>query len=77
MRPLACLAALALTAAGCVPYAVGTTAATVPERQVEPSVVLQLASARRDLDRDDGPSGPALALGNEARLGLDARSDVG
>lgn len=77
MRPLALLAALVLTAAGCVPYAVGTTAATVPERQVEPSAVLQLASARRDLDDDDEPSGPTLALGNEARLGLDARSDVG
>ena len=77
MRPLAALAALALTAAGCVPYAVGTTAATVPERRVEPSAVVQIASARRDLDRGDGPSSPAVSLGNEARLGLDARTDVG
>ncbi len=77
------LSAAALAAApvlllgGCVPYAVGTTAATVPERRVEPSGVVQIASARRDLDQGDGPSSPAVSLGNEARLGLDARTDVG
>jgi hypothetical protein len=77
VRPSALAAALVVLASGCVPYAVGTTAATVPERQVEPSAVVQVASARRDLDDDDEPSGPSFSLGNEARLGLDARSDVG
>ncbi len=66
-----------LLLSGCVPYAVGTTAATVPERRVEPSGVVQIASARRDLDQGDGLSSPAVSLGNEARLGLDARTDVG
>ena len=71
-------AALALAGlAGCVPYAVGSTPATVAPRAVEPSATLQIASSRRDLDRDDGPKGAALMLSNEARLGLDDRSDVG
>lgn len=77
MRPLALAAALALAASGCVPYAVGTTAATVPERQVEPSAVVQVGSTRRDIDEDDSAPGPSFSIGNEARLGLDARSDVG
>ncbi|HEX9952393.1 MAG TPA: hypothetical protein VGB53_11535 [Rubricoccaceae bacterium] len=72
-----CLVVALLGLAGCVPYAVGTTAATVPERRVEPSGIVQIASARRDLDRDDGPSSPAVSIANEARLGLDARTDVG
>ena len=63
--------------AGCVPYTVGSTPATVAPREIEPSAVLQVASGRRDLDRDDEPGGTALMLGNEARLGLDERSDVG
>lgn len=75
--PLAFAALLATAASGCVSYAVGTTAATVPERQVEPSAVVQIASGRRDLDVDDDAAGPSVSLGNEARLGLDARSDVG
>ena len=78
--PALVLAALALAASGlaaCVPYTVGTTAATVGPREIEPSAMLQVASARRDLDRDDEPGGAGLMLGNEARLGLDERSDVG
>ena len=79
--PVLVLAALAALAsgglAGCVPYAVGSTPATVAPREVEPSVFLQAVSSRRDLDDDDEPTGAGLQLGNEARLGLDARSDVG
>lgn len=72
------LAALGTTGlSGCVPYAVGTTAKTAPPREVQPSVVLQVVSSRRDLDRDDRPRGAGLAIGNSARLGLDARSDIG
>jgi hypothetical protein len=63
--------------AGCVPYTVGSTPATVAPREIEPSAMLQVASGRRDLDERDGPGGAALMLGNEARLGLDERSDVG
>ena len=72
-------AALALAAllSGCVPYAVGTTPATVAPRAVEPSATLQIASGRRDLSEGDGPKGAALLVGNAARLGLDERSDVG
>ena len=77
VRLLAALAVPALGLAGCVPYTVGTTAATVGPREIEPSAILQVASGRRDLDRDDEPRGAALMLGNEARLGLDERSDVG
>ena len=68
---------LLLAASGCVPYAVGTTAATVPERSVVPSAVVQIASANRALDQDDRSGGAAVAVGNETRLGLGPRSDVG
>lgn len=77
LRPLA-LAALLASLAGCgVPYAVGSTPTTVAPREVEPSVVLQVASAKRDLDRDEAPRAGGLSVGNEARLGLDDRSDIG
>jgi hypothetical protein len=73
------LAALVLLCAltGCVPYAVGNTAGTVAPQQVEPSAVVQVASSRRDVARGDRTSGAVLALGNEARLGLDRYSDIG
>ena len=80
LRPALLLASAALAAllAGCVPYTVGSTAATVAPREVEPRVVAQVTSARRNLDRDDdGEGGVGLTVGNEARLGLDERSDVG
>lgn len=73
---LAALAAF-VGLSGCVPYAVGAPPSTVAEREVQPSAVLQVASARRDLQADDEAGGAALAVGNEARLGLDDRSDVG
>lgn len=76
MLRLACCVFL-LAASGCVPYAVGTTAATVPERSVVSSAVVQIASANRALDEDDRSSGAAVAIGNETRLGLGPRSDVG
>lgn len=63
--------------AGCVPYTVGSTAATVAPREIEPSTILQVTSGRRDLLEDDEPKGAGLMLGNEARLGLDPWSDVG
>ena len=71
------LLALALAATGCVPYAVGTTPRTVEAREVEPSAVFQIASARRDVDRGERTARPGLAVGNEARLGLDDVSDIG
>lgn len=77
-RPhLLVLAAALFVLEGCVPYAVGSTPSTVPEREIEPSAVLQVTSGRRDIDRDDEPGGAGLMLGNEARLGLDERSDIG
>jgi len=53
---------------------------TVPERQVSPSAVVQIASGRRALDVDDSPNTDgkaAFVIGNEARVGLDDRSDIG
>lgn len=83
-RPVSVVLTLAALAAagggglaGCVPYAVGGPPGTVAEREVEPSVILQAVSSRRDLDDDDDPAGAGFQFGNEARLGLDARSDVG
>ena len=75
--PRLLLAALAAVAGGCVPYAVGDTPATTAPREVEPSVVFQAVSGRRDLDGDSEPRAAGFMVGNEARLGLDARSDVG
>lgn len=80
LRLLALLLAaapLAASLSGCVSYAVGTTARTAGVREVEPSVVLQVASGRRDLDEDSEAGEAGLAVGNEARLGLDERSDIG
>lgn len=74
---LTALAALLAGLAGCVPYAVGTTADTVAPREVEPSVVLQAVSARRDIDEDNRTAKAGFSVGNSARLGLDERSDVG
>ena len=74
---LALVASVTVGASGCVPYSVGATAATVAPREIEPSTILQVTSGRRDLLEDDEPKGAGLMLGNEARLGLDARSDVG
>ena len=71
------LACLVPTLAACVPYAVGTTPATTPAREVRPSVVFQIASEDRTFDEDDRPGGATLMVGNGARLGLDERSDVG
>lgn len=80
VRPLAlsfAVAALAATLGGCVSYAVGDTARTASPRETEPSVVLQAVSGRRDVDEDSEPGRAGFAIGNEARLGLDERSDVG
>lgn len=66
---------------GCIPYAVGNTAATVPEGEVDPSGGIQFVSDRRNMeetpDTPPGERGGAVAIYNEARLGLDAWSDVG
>ena len=53
---------------------------TVPAREVSPSAMVQLTSGRRALVDDDNvnESGKAgFIIGNEARVGLDERSDVG
>lgn len=71
------LATLTVSLGGCVSYAVGTTARTAKPREVEPSVILQVASGRRDLERGDKPGRVGFTVGNEARLGLDDRSDIG
>ena len=68
------------TQAGCIPYSVGMTPYTVPERQVSPSAVVQIASGRRALETDDRANTAgkaAFVIGNEARVGLNDRSDIG
>jgi hypothetical protein len=81
LRPSALCPALAgvalLFGSGCVPYAVGTTAATLAPRETMPSAVVQIASANRALAEGDLVTGPVAAVGNEVRLGLDSRSDAG
>lgn len=79
LRPSLLVLTIAAVAglSGCVPYSVGSTAATVAPREIEPSTILQVTSGRRDLLDDDEPKGAGLMLGNEARLGLDPWSDIG
>src|SRR5690606_28154413 len=73
---------LAVLLSGCVPYAVGTTAAPAPPRVVVPSATVQVAAGQPDLDPDDDdpnaePRTTTFTLDNEARFGLDAHSDAG
>jgi hypothetical protein len=79
--PLFRFALPALLLAGCVPYAVGTTAAPAPPRVVVPSATVQVAAGQPDLDPDDDlnaePRTTTFTLDNEARFGLDADSDAG
>ena len=79
LTPLALLGLACLVPAlgACVPYAVGTTPATTPTREVQPNVVFQIASEDRTLEEDERPGGTSLMVGNGVRLGLDERSDVG
>ena len=68
--------------AGCVPYAVGTTATPAPPGVIVPSATVQVAAGQPDLDPgDDDPNAEprttTFTLDNEARFGLDAYSDAG
>ena len=83
-RPLLALPAVVLAAllAGCVPYAVGTTAAPAPQGVVVPSATVQVAAGQPDLDPDEDdpnaePRTTTFTFDNEARFGLDADSDAG
>jgi hypothetical protein len=76
------LAGLVVLVSGCVPYAVGTTAAPAPPRVVVPSATVQVAAGQPDLDPDEDdpdaePRTTTFTLDNEARFGLDAHSDAG
>ena len=78
--PLAVFAALGTLLAGCVPYAVGSTAATESAGRVVPDATFQYASRARlhtDSDSRGEWNDPAVSLDNGVRLGLDAYSDVG
>ena len=82
LRPVVFVLALGtgLGLAGCVPYAVGSTAATASAGQAVPDATFQYASHQRLRTREPGErpgDGPTVSLDNGARLGLDAYSDVG
>lgn len=66
---------------GCLSYSVGTAPGTVAPGEVEPIVAVQAVSDDRQLDEDPetrpGRLGGSVIVMNEARLGLDERSDVG
>lgn len=67
-------------ASGCIPYAVGTTAETAPVRTVVPATVAQVAIGQPKINAD--PSAPeerttSFSFDNEARFGLDERSEAG
>ena len=68
--------------AGCVPYAVGTTAAPAPPGAVVTSATVQVAAGQPALDADGDdlnaePRTTTFSIDNEARFGLGADADAG
>ena len=69
-----------LTANGCIPYAVGTTAEPAPVGTVVPSTVAQVAVGQPKINADPGDPDErttSFSFDSEARFGLDERSDAG
>jgi hypothetical protein len=72
------LAVVSLTASGCVPFSVGTTARPVPEGEVVPSMAIYSAPGGSVLEDDSARVGTRYALLDaETRFGIDGRSDLG
>lgn len=67
--------ALAGLGAGCLPYTMGSTAATVPRG--EQRTTLSLAASFGDRSLDEPPETPMTILDAETRIGVSERSDVG
>lgn len=74
--PCAAATALAVLAAGCIPYSVGTTARPAPKG--DPSVAVVAYSIPGGVEIiEDSASVPFAGLDLEMRFGVDERSDVG
>lgn len=72
------LAAPVLLLAGCIPYATGTTAATVAPGTVVPSVAVYFVPGGIEtLNGDSTGNGSLIGVDAEARMGIDGRSDLG
>lgn len=69
------LSAAALGATGCLPYAVGMTAETVPQGEVVTGVSSSLVKGSNALRRGDVITLPTVDY--EARYGIDTRTDYG
>ncbi|MBL0173654.1 MAG: hypothetical protein IPP90_23795 [Gemmatimonadaceae bacterium] len=61
--------------AGCLPYTMGSTAATVPRG--EQRTTISLAASFGDRSLDEPPETPMTILDAETRIGVSERSDVG
>jgi hypothetical protein len=66
-----------LLAGGCIPYATGTTAATVPPGVVEPSTVVYFVPGGIEALTADSTGGSLIGIDIEARFGIDEHSDLG
>lgn len=73
------LAAPALLASGaCIPYATGTTAATVPRGTVVPAMAVYFVPGGIEtLNGDSIGNGSLIGLDAEVRMGIDDRADLG
>ena len=66
---------LSTMAAGCLPYAMGSTAAIVPRGTQQTTFSLAASFADRSLDAP--PETPITMLDAETRIGISDRSDAG
>jgi hypothetical protein len=66
-----------LMAGACIPYSTGTTAATVPAGSVAPSTVVYFVPGGIETLTVDSAGGSLIGIDIEARMGLDAHSDLG
>jgi hypothetical protein len=64
-------------AAGCIPYATGTTAAPLPAGVLEPSVAVYFVPGGLDPAAGDSLSASLIGADAELRYGIDERSDIG
>lgn len=69
--------AVLLLAGGCIPYSTGTTAATVPAGEVEPSTAIYFVPGGMETLSADSSGGSLMGVDAEVRMGLDERSDLG
>ena len=77
-RSVPLLLALVLPlAAGCIPYATGTTAAPLPPSVLEPSLAFYFVPGGLDPAAGDSASASLIGADLELRYGIDGRSELG